>query len=227
MLAKRIFATCMVASCRSHCLVCLLFPSPFPALSLPSALRVMLLPVYSALRSLASSSPQLVLARAAMAPGRCLCGGWYQGNGHCSNGVDRIDGRHKGPGWVKRHCHELTLEEEARWAGWQMEEDDPTPPASAGEHASSAPAPAVGPISPAPVAQAPVRPVQPLVVTCRQRTQWLATCARDGRVSTAPACRQHLIQLFSGEAVDVLSVRCLAPKRSRSADAADRLILGP
>ena len=37
-----------------------------------------------------------------MAPGICSCGGWYWGNGICSNGKDGVDGVHKGPGWYRR-----------------------------------------------------------------------------------------------------------------------------
>ena len=48
-------------------------------------------------------SLRLPLLGGGMAPGRCSCGGWYQGNGVCSNGVDGVNGVHKGPGWARRH----------------------------------------------------------------------------------------------------------------------------
>ena len=166
-----------------------------------------------------------------MAPGRCLCGGWYKGGGHCSNGVDRIDGRHKGPGWVRRHRHELLPDEEARLAGWEAEVDDSIPPTDTGAPASSTTVLTDGPPAPAPVAQVLARPLRPLpssrcfMVTCRWQTEWLATCERDGRVTTAPACRRHLIQLLAEGVVEVLRVQRLPPRRTRSADAAVRRAL--
>ena len=92
------------------------------------------------------------------------------------------------------------------------------------------------------------RPVRELM-TPRTEIDWLDAAAEEAeiraRIASSPhsllpvadgsvdkvlgvvKVREVLAMLLAGEAVDVLSVRCLAPRRTRSADAADRLVLGP
>lgn len=123
-----------------------------------------------------------------MAPGRCTCGGWYQGNGICNNGVDGVDGVHKGPGWARRR-----VRRERPLAERPVE------------------------VVPSPRPTVPPRAWR-FVIPCAQPTMWLVAGVRYGTRSTVPSCRTHLLNLLNEQVVQVEQVRRLPSQRARSVD---------
>ena len=118
----------------------------------------------------------------AMAPGRCSCGGWYYGNGCCSNGRDGVDGVHKGPGWMQHRGRQAQRNPK------REREPDPDP---------SSCAVVAGP--------PPVRPC--FVGPCAQGATWEVTGVRGRARSTVLACHRHMLELLTSSDVQVEVVR--------------------
>lgn len=70
-----------------------------------------------------SSHPGTCFA-ATMARGSCSCGGTYLGHGHCTNGIDGVSGRHKGPGW-RRSGHQPSQHSQPVAREWQKPAQPP------------------------------------------------------------------------------------------------------